>query len=62
MKNKKLVILNYSFFSAIMLTCVILTFVLKLNWLTLISCISGISYIVFLSDRNLLNFIVGFIV
>ena len=61
MKNKKLTILNYLFFSLVMITCFVLTLVLKLNWLTLISCLSGICYIVFLSDRNVLNFIVGFI-
>jgi nicotinamide mononucleotide transporter len=35
--------------------------ILHLNWLTLVACLSSICYIVFLSDRNVLNFIVGFI-
>ena len=61
MKKKSLTILHYSFFTAVMITCLILTIVLKLDWITLIACISSICYIVFLSDRNLLNFIVGFI-
>ena len=61
MKNKLLTILNYSFFSLIIITCLVLTIVLNLNWLTLVACVSSICYIVFLSDRNLLNFIVGFV-
>lgn len=61
MKSKTFTILNYSFFSLVIITCFILTIVLKLNWLTLLACISSIFYIVFLSDRNILNFIVGFI-
>ena len=61
MKNKIFVIANYLFFSLVILSCIILTLCFNLNWLTLIACISSICYIVFLSDRNLLNFIVGFI-
>ena len=61
MKNKLLPILNYGFFSLVIIVCFVLTLVLKLNWLTLIACVSSIFYIVFLSDRNILNFIVGFI-
>jgi len=53
--------LNYIFFSVIIFGCLVLTVSAKLNWLTAISCISGILYIVFLSDRSVLNFIVGFI-
>ena len=60
-KTKNLTILNYSFFSLIMIMCVIFTIAFKLNWLTLISALAGIMYIVFLSDRNFLNFIIGFI-
>ena len=61
MKSKLLNVLHYTFFSLVMLACVILTIVLKLNWLTLIACLSSICYIVFLSDRNILNFVIGFI-
>lgn len=61
MKLKSITTINYIFFSLTMIACIILTIVLNLNWLTLISCISSICYIVFLSDRNLLNFIIGFI-
>ena len=61
MKNNKLTIFNYSFFTTIIAICIVLTIALRLNWLTLLSCISGIFYIVFLSDRSVLNFIVGFI-
>ena len=61
MKNKVFIGIYYAFFTLVMIASVILTLVLKLNWLTLIACISSICYIVFLSDRNILNFIVGFI-
>lgn len=61
MKNKIFTILHYSFFALVMIGCVILTLIFNFNWLTLIACLSGIGYIVFLSDRNLLNFIIGFI-
>ncbi len=44
-----------------MVACCILTIVLHLNWLTLLACVTSICYIVFLSDRNLINFIVGFV-
>lgn len=57
----KLEIFNYIFFGLIILICIILTIILKLRWLTLLSCVSGIMYMVFLSDKNILNFIVGFI-
>lgn len=60
-KTNKLEICNYIFFGLVILVCIILTIVLKLSWLTLISCVSGIMYMVFLSDKNILNFIVGFI-
>ena len=60
-KTNKLEICNYIFFGIVILVCIILTIVLKLSWLTLISCVSGIMYMVFLSDKNILNFIVGFI-
>lgn len=45
----------------VILACIVLAIVFKLNWITTISCIAGILYVVFLSDRNILNFIVGFI-
>ena len=61
MKNKIFTIINYAFFSTVIAVCIILTLVLKLNWLTLVACISSIFYIVFLSDRSLINFIIGFI-
>lgn len=59
--QKLLNLSSYIFFSLIVVVCIVLTFVYKLNWLTLLSCISGIFYIAFLSDRSVLNFIVGFI-
>ena len=61
MKHKVFTIIHYLFFTLVMLACVILTIVFNLNWITLIACLSSICYIVFLSDRNLLNFIIGFI-
>ena len=60
-KANKLEIFNYIFFGLVIFICIILTIVLKLSWLTLLSCVSGIMYMVFLSDKNILNFIVGFI-
>lgn len=53
--------LNYSLFSLVIVTCIVLTIVYNLHWLTLISCVAGILYVVFLSDRRILNFIIGFI-
>lgn len=61
MRNKMFTRLHYLFFLFVMAACVVLSITMKLNWITLISCVSGIAYIVFLSDRNFLNFIVGFI-
>lgn len=62
MEKKKIYTwLNYSFFLLVMLTCVVLKFVFNLSYLTLLSCVAGIFYVVFLSDRNILNFIIGFI-
>jgi len=60
-KNKTFTYINYSFFSLIIIVCIILTIILKLNPLALLSCVAGIMYVVFLSDRNILNFIIGFI-
>lgn len=64
MKNKHEKVftwINYSFFAGVILACLVLTIVLKLNWLTFVSCVAGILYVVFLSDRNILNFIVGLV-
>lgn len=48
-------------FLVIFITCLVLTIVLKLNWLTLVSCIFGILYIFFLSERSVYNFLVGLV-
>lgn len=64
MKNKNINLktaLNYSFFSLVIVLCVVLTICLKLKLLTLVSCVAGIFYVVFLSDRNIWNFLVGFV-
>ena len=61
MKDKILSTLHYSAFSLVMIMCIVLTICLKLDFINLIACLSSIAYIVFLSDRNLLNFIVGFV-
>jgi len=61
MKTNTKTLLNYSFFLLIIISCIVLTIVLDLSWLTLVACISSIIYIAFLSDRSILNFIVGFI-
>lgn len=60
-RSKIFTYINKVFFSLVMITCIVLAIVLKLNWLTAISCIAGILYVVFLSDRNIFNFIIGFI-
>ena len=57
----KLELFNYIFFVLVILSCFVLTITLHLNWLTLLSCVAGIMYMVFLSDRNILNFIIGFV-
>lgn len=61
MRDRLFTIVNYVFFCMVILASIVITIIFKLNWLTLIACVSSICYIVFLSDRNLLNFIVGFI-
>lgn len=61
MNSKKFDIINNIFFGLIIILCCVLTLVLHLNWLSLVSCSAGIIYVVFLSEKNLLNFIVGFI-
>lgn len=45
----------------VIIACIVLGVVFKFNWITIVSCVAGILYIVFLSDRNILNFIIGFI-
>lgn len=61
MGDRLFTIVNYVFFCMVILASIVITIIFKLNWLTLIACVSSICYIVFLSDRNLLNFIIGFI-
>ena len=64
MKNNNIKLFNVlhnSFFGIMIALCIVFTICLKLNTLTLISCISGIFYVVFLSDRNIWNFLIGFI-
>jgi len=60
-KEKIFKFLHNIFFGLIITLCIILTICFKLNILTLISCIAGIVYVVFLSDRNIWNFLIGFI-
>lgn len=61
MKNKKFEIANYTFFSLVILATFVLTIVLHLDWLAFVSCAASIMYVVFLSERNLINFFVGFV-
>jgi len=61
MNNKSTNIFNITFFGSIIIACIVMTALMNLSLLTLISCISSILYIVFLSERNILNFIIGFI-
>ena len=60
-KSKFWTITNYTFFSLVIIACLVLTIVLHLDWLAFVSCAASILYIVFLSDKNILNFIIGFI-
>ena len=60
MKEKKIAIAENLFFGIIIVACFVLTFIFHLSALTLVTCITSIVYIVFLSERNILNFIVGF--
>ena len=48
-------------FGSIIALCIILTFIFNLGFLPLISSIAGILYVALLSERNILNFIIGFI-
>ena len=59
-KDKKFEIINYSFFGLVVLATLILTIVLHLDWLTFACCAVSIFYVVFLSERNLISFFVGF--
>jgi len=61
MNKKALEIFNYVFFSLVIVLCLILTIIYNLSWLTFVVCATSIVYIVYLSDRNLLNFLVGFV-
>ena len=61
MKNGKIELIINAFFSTVIVGCLILTIVFNLSWLAFVSCTASIFYIVFLSQRNILNFIVGFI-
>ena len=62
MNNSKYwVIANYIFFSLVIVASLILTIVLHLDWWSFVTCASTILYFVFLSDKNILNAIMGFI-
>lgn len=61
MNSKKFEIANYVFFSLVIVATLVLTIILHLNWLAFISCAASIFYIVFLSERNIFNFPIGFI-
>ena len=57
--NKKLVYITI--FGFVFLSCLILTITLNLSWLSFISAIFGILYVVFLSDRSVYNFLIGLV-
>lgn len=61
MKSKQVELVHNIFFGLIILACFVLTIVFRLSILTFVACASSIAYIVFLSERNILNFIIGFI-
>lgn len=48
-------------FGSIIALCIILTFIFDLGILPLISSVAGILYVALLSERNILNFIIGFV-
>lgn len=48
-------------FSLVFLLCFTLTLALNLSWLSFVSAIFGILYIVFLSERSVYNFIIGLV-
>ena len=48
-------------FGSIITLCIILTFIFDLGILPLISSVAGILYVALLSERNILNFIIGFV-
>ena len=60
-KNKVWQWIEFSFFALVIVACIVLSIVLKLRALTLVSAIAGILYVVFLSDRNIFNFLIGLV-
>lgn len=52
---------NTLLFGSIITLCIILTFIFDLGLLPLISSVAGILYVALLSERNILNFIIGFV-
>ena len=59
--NMKHLNFNTLLFGSIITLCIILTFIFDLGFLPLISSVAGILYVALLSERNILNFIIGFI-
>lgn len=53
--------LYLSLFSVVFVLCLVLTIVLKLSWLSFVSAIFGILYMVFLSERSVFNFLIGLV-
>ena len=60
MDNKKFVIIENLFFGMIVVASFVLTILLHLSYLSFVACATSIIYIVFLSEKNILNFFVGF--
>ena len=58
-KQKIFEIANYIFFSLVIIVCLVLTIVLKLDWWAFVTCATTILYFVFLSHKNILNAVLG---
>lgn len=50
-----------SLFFVVFVLCLVLTIILKLSWLSFVSAIFGILYMVFLSERSVFNFLIGLV-
>jgi len=60
-KLRKLQLFNIIFLSIAVLLCIILTIANKFSFLLLTASVSSIAYMVFLSNKNIFNFLVGLI-
>ena len=52
---------NYIFFSIVVVACIVIGILQKISVLTIVACVFGIIYVVFLSDRNIWSFLIGLV-